>query len=296
MARITPEHEAHYRQHGYAIVERFCNDAELQGALADFETVVPGWVDYVADPAGPKPATWSQPYPGQRGMPHFPYKGDTLNNLTFHAELREFATRMAGGHEVYCEQSHLSYKGKGHRGDRDQAMHLDYGNHTLAYPPNKPEYWQTAFLYYFSDVTAELGPTAVCSWEHYQEPILWPAHHTPDTRPALYDNEVKVAVPAGSLLVYSMRTFHRGTAFVAEGGRLGMFVTYAPRNCPWVGIVGWSQEAPRAEFRHWIARASVDERTSVGFPAPGDVYWTDETLAGVAARYPDMDMTPYQLT
>ena len=195
---------------------------------------------------------------------------------------------------MFCEQSHLSYKGMGHRGDADQSMHLDYVNHTLAYPPNDPKYWQTAYLYYFSDVEAGLAPTAVCSWKHYVERILWPAHYTREGRPALYDHEVKVVVPAGSLLIYSMRTLHRGTAFERDGGRLGMFVTYAPIACKWMGIVGWSQEAPRAEFRHWLERASVEERNSVGFPEPGDPYWTDETLDGVSARFPKMDMTPYR--
>lgn len=292
--RITGEHEAHYREHGFAVVEDFCTIGELTGALADFDEVVPGWVDYVRDTSGPKPQTWDRAYPGQRGMPHFPYKGDTLNDLTFHDELRRFATLMAGGEPVFCEQSHLSYKSRGHRGDHDQAMHLDYSNHTLAYPPNDPKYWQTAYLYYFTDVEEGLAPTAVCSWQHYPERILWPAHYTRDERPALYDNEVKVTVPAGGLLVYSMRTFHRGTAFERDGGRLGMFVTYAPMACKWMGIVGWSQEAPRAEFRSWMERVSVDERNSVGFPAPGDPYWTEETLDGVSARFPKMDMTPYR--
>ena len=34
--------------------------------------------------------------------------------------------------------------------------------------------------------------------------------------------------------------------------------------------------------------------TALGFPKPGDPYWTAETLAGVAARYPSLDMTPWQ--
>jgi hypothetical protein len=292
--RITRQHEEHYREHGYAIVERFCTPEELSGALADFDQVVPGWVDFVKDPDGPKPQYLDRPYPGQRGIPHFPYKGDALNDLSFHPELRRFATQNCGGAPVFCEQSHLSYKVQGQRGDQEQAMHLDYSNHTIAYPPNLPRYWQTAFLYYFTDVTEELAPTAVCSWKHYPEPILWPSAYKREDRPELYEHEVKTIVPAGSLLIYSMRTFHRGTAFTGKGGRLGMFVTYAPAGCPWMGIVGWSQEGPRPEFRHWMERASVEERTTLGFPEPGNVYWTAETLAGVAARYPGMDMTPYR--
>jgi len=291
--RITDEHEAHYRKHGFAIVENFLTDEELASALSDFDQVVPGWVDYARDPSGPKPEFYNKPFPDQRGIPHFPYKGQSLNALSFHPELRRFAQLMCDGGEIYCEQSHLSYKASG-QGNFDQAMHLDYGNHNLAYPPDRPEYWQTAFLYYFTDVTAECGPTAVCSKTHYPERILVPAGYTREQRPEIYDNEVKVTVPAGSLLIYSMRTFHRGTAITGDNhGRLGMFVTYAPLEGRWMGIVGWPVSAGKREFRQWIEQATVDERTAIGFPEAGHDYWTDETLDGVSGRFPGMDMTPY---
>ena len=167
-------------------------------------------------------------------------------------------------------------------------------NHTLTYPPDLPQYWQTAYLLYYTDVDEELAPTAVCSKKHYPERILSPTVYSPDARPALYENEVKVTVPAGSVLAYSMRTFHRGTQFKREGGQLGQFVTYAPAGCPWVGIVGWPEQAVYGSFRRWIETASLDERELLGFPAPGHPYWTEETLDGVAARYPGMDMSPYR--
>ena len=39
--RITDAHEAHYREHGYAIVENFCTPNELESALGNFDEVVP---------------------------------------------------------------------------------------------------------------------------------------------------------------------------------------------------------------------------------------------------------------
>jgi len=36
------------------------------------------------------------------------------------------------------------------------------------------------------------------------------------------------------------------------------------------------------------------ERHLFGFPLPGDPYWTTEMIEGVAMRYPEMDMAPYQ--
>ena len=148
-------------------------------------------------------------------------------------------------------------------------MHCDYGNHTLAYPPDDPAYWQTAYLLYYTEVTAAHAPTAVCSRRHYPERILWPAHYKREQRPAIYDNERKVIVPAGSLFIYSMRTFHRGTPFRADVGRLAQFVTYAPAAWKWLGIVGWSAQAIRPEFRAWIEAATPAERELLGFPPPG---------------------------
>ena len=131
---------------------------------------------------------------------------------------------MAGGNPIGSgEQSDLSLKSFGHPADQEQHMHCDYGNQNAAtYPPDVPQYWQTAYLLYYTDVDEDLAPTAVCSKKHYPERILVPAVYSPDARPALYENEVKVTAPAGSVLAYSMRTFHRGTRFKREGG------TYRP--------------------------------------------------------------------
>ena len=103
-----------------------------------------------------------------------------------------------------------------------------------------------------------------------------------------------MVVPAGSLFIYSMRTFHRGTPFVADAGRIAHFVTYAPAAWKWLGIMGWPVQAIKPEHRAWIEAATPAERELFGFPPPGHPYWTEETVAGVSARYPAMDMTPYR--
>lgn len=298
--RITKEHEEHYREHGYVIVDSFCTQEELTGVLQNFDEVVPGWAQFAKNPTGPKPEYFNSPFPDQRGIPHFPYKGDALNDLTFHPELYRFATLISEGEDMYCEQSCLTYRATNsvymnEPGNFEQHMHLDYQNHTLAYPPDVPKFWQTAYLYYFTDVTLDCGPTAVCSRKYYPERILFPDKYSPEDRPEIYDNEVKVVCPAGSLLIYSMRTFHRGTAITGENhARLGMFVAYAPKACRWMGIVGWPLSAGKKEFHEWMIRASVEERSLLGFPEPGHEFWTEETLDGVTARFSGIDMTPYR--
>jgi hypothetical protein len=279
----------HYREHGYVIVENFLSDEEIEGARADIDVLRPGWIDFCLDPAKGKPPAWDQPLRSR-----FPFPGDHLNAITVHPELRRMAAELAGGADLYCEQSDLSLKCMGHPADMDQQMHCDYLNHTLAYPPDAAEYWQTAYLLYYTDVTAAHAPTAVCSRQHYPEKILWPSMYSRQARPELYANEVKAIVPAGSLLAYSMRTFHRGTPFQDEVGRAAQFITYAPAACKWLGIVGWGSKAIRPDFARWIGRANTAEREAFGFPPAGHPYWTDETIAGVSARYSTMDMTPYR--
>ena len=132
MQRITEQHAAHYREHGYAIVERFLTDAELASALDEWREILPGWVEYCHDGSAPKPDNGQRP-----GRPRnfralaFPFPGGHLNAITLHPELVGFAKRMAGGSEMFCEQSHLSFKCRGHPNDREQGMHCDYPNHTL---------------------------------------------------------------------------------------------------------------------------------------------------------------------
>ena len=209
-------HVEHYRRHGYVVVEDFLTPAELDGARDELAELIPGWVEFCDDPARGKPENWNKRGPGRRGYLNFPFRGATLNAITLHPELRRFAAQMIGDDNLFCEQSDLHIKCHGHPQDTDQIMHCDFVNHTLAYPPPDPEYWQTAYLVYYTDVDADHAPTAICSWEHYPERIRWPAHYTREERPAIYDNEVRVTVPAGSVLAYSMRTFHRGTPFRAD--------------------------------------------------------------------------------
>jgi hypothetical protein len=40
----------------------------------------------------------------------------------------------------------------------------------------------------------------------------------------------------------------------------------------------------------------VRQLTVLGFPEPGHPYWNEETLRGVARRYPLLDMAPWRQT
>ena len=290
---FTQDHVEHYHKHGFVVVEDFLEPAELAGAREELEQLMPGWLSFAAEPTGERPAGWDEA-PRSRRTVRFPFPGVHLNKITTSPELRRFAGLLAGHDELVCEQSDLTYKCTGHYSDAEQPIHLDYMNHTLTYPSSEPRYWQTAFLIYYTDVTADHAPTAVCSWQHYREELHWPAIHERNERPDLYAAEQTVTVRAGAVLAYSMRTYHRGTAFKGVNARVGHFITYAPRNCPWLGIVGWPEQGVHQSFHRWVEQSSLEERALLGFPPPGHDYWTEEMLAGVGARFPKLDLTPYE--
>jgi hypothetical protein len=63
----------------------------------------------------------------------------------------------------------------------------------------------------------------------------------------------------------------------------------------WCGQVTFQHQGGTREMDNFIETATPEQRELVGFPPVGDPYWDEVTLAGVAARYPNMDISPYQV-
>jgi hypothetical protein len=94
--------------------------------------------------------------------------------------------------------------------------------------------------------------------------------------------------------------FHRGSALgPPPAHRWATAVGVRPARHGWFDSShsGRWADAPGGEHpavRRFITRATPLQRTAIGFPPPGDDYWDCDTLAGVAARYPGIDLDPYR--
>ncbi len=286
--RITDEQAVHWVEHGYVVVPNFLTPDELAAGQANIHLMFPTSEEYAE-----APQRYRSP---ERGLMRneFPFPGDALNNIATHPDLIEFAERMLGISDVALTHSTLIGKYAG-AGDYDQNMHLDFINNTLAYPRPEGEMRDVPAILYYSDVTAEHGPTCVVSQQHTHGQVRWPHFRTRAEEPALYAVEQPVVVSAGSILLYTMRTFHRGSAFRAKAGsRYSHHIGYRAAAYRWMGQKVFQREGGRPEMDRFLQQATPRQREVVGFPPPGHAYWDEETLTGVAARYPKMDMTPYR--
>jgi ectoine hydroxylase-related dioxygenase (phytanoyl-CoA dioxygenase family) len=292
MTGITEEDYQHWHEHGYVIV-RLLDDDLLQAALENIYEYLPSWEEYARHPLRYR-HTVAAPVraPGQGAT--FPFVGDALNTTTIHPDFVEFAERVMGTKKIMLSHGQMGGKYAGTR-DFEQQLHSDYGNNTLVLPKPDSEILDLPCIIYYTDVTVDLSPTYVVPQDFTRDDPLVPRHRSREEYPELYEHEFPVTVPAGSAVIYSMNTFHRGSALRAkEGLRFAQNIGLKRIDAPWSGQETFQHEGGRPEMDHFIENATPRQRELAGFPAVGDPYWDKRTVDGVAARYPGLDITPYR--
>ena len=288
--RITDSHLAHLRRHGYVLVPDFLTPQELNAARQNMLRYVPTPEELAATPER-YPWVFEEPDSLQT---EFPFAGMALNNVATHPELISFVERALETKEVLLSQSAIWAKYAG-TGDFEQSLHLDYEGNTLVVPRDDGDYRQVNMILYYTDVPDDLSPTCIVSIEKTSKLPLWPAFRPRNKNADLYKHEKRMVTKAGSLLIFGMRTWHRASAMTADFGvRLSHHMIWRCARHAFQGFHQWSHLGEKPDFKRFIEACTPRQREVLGFPVPGDPYWTKETLAAVAMRYPKMDMGAYQ--
>lgn len=288
--QIASEHLAHYLDHGYVVIPRFLAPEELAEARENLLRYYPTAEELAATP---------ERYGGliddaEHLQNEFPFAGNSLNHISLHPNLIDFVEKALGTREILLTQSAIWAKYAG-TGDFEQGLHLDYQGNTLVVPRDDGDYRQVNMILYYTDVTADLGPTCVVSKQETRDLPLWPTHRTRKKDSALYGKEKPVLVPAGGLLIFGMATWHRASAIDADFGvRFSHHLIFRAARHSFQGFHLWSHFGEKTELQELIPKLTPRQREVLGFPAPGDPYWNDQTLRGVSQRYPGMDMSPYR--
>jgi len=284
--RISDEKLSEVWDRGFTVVENVLDADTLAAAQEALWALYPRPEAYFAAPQEHPRFAKSQ----FAGLNLFPFPSWALNRIPVYPDLVDAAERLLNTKnlEVYKVELWAKYAGAV---NYDQAHHRDYGNHTLVTPRRDGRHTQMTTILLLSDVSELDGPTKMVPLERSRERPL-----TPAALPfgELFDQEVAVTGPAGSLLIYKTDVFHRGSKFLAEHrSRFVMLMDFQERGWPWNGKMSWPNQAGSPAMGQALIRMTPRERDLFGWPPPGSDYWDEQTLADVAARYPGMDLTPY---
>ncbi len=283
---------AHWHQHGFAILSGYLLPNELAPAQAELRMLFPTPEEFHDGVDEPRNATFR----GDEfaGIVRFPFDSVEISLLTVHPQLVALAEALLGTADIrlYSAEAWAKYTGAA---DYDQWHHRDYLNHTLLVPTEDTAFGQVEMFLYLSDVLEELGPPHFVSKRHTQGTAALPNWLSREQRPAWYTAEVSGAGPAGTVAAYSIETFHRGTALTeSRGARYTIHVSYRIATTEWANVNAWSDQAHDTGWYHFVERASLRQLLLFGFPPPGHAFWTEETLAGIALRYPRLDLNPFR--
>lgn len=286
---LTATHIDRLRADGFAVAPNFLTRVELNAARRAMFEYVPTAREVARHPMRYQAMMEDEALTKLE----FPYAGWALNHVATHPRIIAAAKRILGHDQVRLARSAVWAKYAGMT-SYDQEMHVDFEGNTLVWPRDDGDYRQINIIIYYSDVTREdLGPTYVISRKKTKDD-LWPARRYRMQWGKLYQMEKPLFVKAGSMLLFSMRTHHRGSEITAPGSaRFTHHLVYRSARHEFQGHRCWPSFGEYPEMRQFIQRASVEQRTAIGFPPPGDAYWNAETLRGVKLRYPKMDLKPY---
>ncbi len=227
--------------------------------------------------------------------PEFPFRSRSLNGLVLSELMLGLARELLDTDDVRLYLAIATAKYGGQPSEYNQLLHTDFPNHTLTVPRPEPGYQQMETFIYLSDVDAHNGATRFVSRTRtHQVPV---EQHTLsfDDFPDLYDDPADASAPAGSIVVYRPDVYHRSVDFTdPTRTRFMLHASYKPANVEWGGYQAWPFKGFSMEWHNFVQQATPAQLTALGFPAPGHAFWTDDTLAGVARRYPDLDLGPWR--
>ncbi len=289
---ITVRQRRDWEVEGWCVLERAVPPPNLSSAQNAVSKLFPSAEEIALARAGGVEDPWRT---WDAAWPEFPFRSRSLNGLVLSDIVIDLAQELLGTDDVRMYLAIATAKYAGQPSDYNKLLHADFPNHTLTVPRDEPGYQQMETFIYLNDVGSHNGATRFVSRRRTAHiPV---EEHTLNLGAYrdLYDDPADASAPAGSIVVYRPDVYHRSVDFLDPAqARFMLHVSYRPATMEWGGYQAWPFKGFSAEWHNFVQQATARQLTVLGFPAPGHSYWTDETLAGVARRYPDLDLAPYR--
>ncbi len=289
-----------WRTQGFVILPVFLSADDLAPALAELDQMFPTPEGF-HDGTDPRRSRFVEDE--FDGIDSFPFASTELSLLAVHPRIVGLAETLLGHADLRISSAEAWAKYTGATA-YEQDLHRDYLNHTVLVPSTDDRYQHLELFVYLVDVPEELGPPQLVPYEHTaglpMNPNFFPrAGGSGDfvsdgDNSALYAAEHTGAGPAGTVIAFNTRTFHRGIGLRRpRGARYSMQVIYRPAEADWGQRMAWAAISHEPAWYRFVERATPRQLGLFGFPPPGHPFWTDQTLAGMAERYPGLDLTPW---
>jgi hypothetical protein len=290
---VTSEHKRSWEEDGWFLLERAVPPELLAAAQRARSKLFPSAEEMTAASSGDGVSverwrTWDAAWP------EFPFVSRSLNAIAVGDLLIGLARQLLGTDDVRMYMAIATAKYAGQPSDYNQLLHTDFPNHTLTVPRPESEYHQMETFVYLNDVGPGNGATRFVSRTRtrdipVEEHTLNFADHA-----ELYDDPGEASAPAGSIVVYRPDVYHRSVDFADQTeARFMLHVAYRPATAEWGGYQAWPFKGFSSEWHNFVQQATPRQLEVLGFPGPGHAFWTDQTLAGVARRYPGLDLQPW---
>lgn len=262
---------------------------------------------------------------GSNGELEFP-SGKIIDQITINEKLIQIVQKFLDSENILLVQSDTWSKSgeinNNSQSNKDQRMHMDYGNNTFLHPSkwNHPE--AVAAIVYFSDTSETGGGTAIVPKkgdkdELYQFPYInmpgqnkysffnnkkfaeeyFKKNHIEiyNFRQKLYNREIIPSYSTGDVLFYRLDIWHRGTPVLPNKIRNVMNLLWKKKECYWINTwnSGWTKKMYYGQLEKMFEEMSPLQRSLFGVPIPGDKYWTFENIQLLKQRYLNIDVNPY---
>jgi hypothetical protein len=289
----SAEHKARWERDGWCLIEGAIPAPDLADAQSALARLFPTAEEMDADGDDESTAPWRT---WDAAWPEFPFKSARLNRLAVHDVLIDLAEELLGTNDLRLYLALATAKYSNQPSGFNQLLHTDYPNHSLVVPRSDQGYQHLETLIYLSDVSVDNGATRMVSVAKTAGiPV---EQHTLNLADYghLYDEPGDTSAKAGSIVAYRPDVYHRSVDVTDPSrSRFLLHVAFKPAATDWIGYQAWPIKGYTAEFHKFVSTASPRQLAVLGFPKPGHPYWTEETLAGVAARYPGLDMGPWRV-
>jgi ectoine hydroxylase-related dioxygenase (phytanoyl-CoA dioxygenase family) len=288
---LTSSQRRTWDEDGWLVLERAVSEADLSAAQNALTKLFPS----AAEMASPENEnghqrwrTWDAPWP------EFPFRSRSLNGVVLSDVMIDLAHELLGTDDVRMYLAVVTAKYAGQPSEYNQLLHTDFPNHTLTVPRAEPGYHQLETFVYLTDVSRANGATRFVSRKRTRHIPVEVHTLNFEEYGELYDDPADASAPAGSIVCYRPDVYHRSVDFTdADQARFMLHVSFKPAAVEWGGYQAWQIKGFSPEWHNFVQGAGPRQLTLLGFPAPGHPFWTDETLDGVARRYPGLDLTPW---